>query len=138
MTRKTIKRLKSKATNKVEDEDDDSSKPKFETNLVYKTCHYNTQYSPMIIDSPSDYILYKIMRACIGIQKKEDLWIYDKSNIGDDSEYYKEDDIHCYYSNHSDKDQCRDAIVSFINLYQREIEVIEIVKDFENYNHQLG
>ena len=27
---------------------------------------------------PSDYLLFKMMKACIGIEKKEHLWVYEE------------------------------------------------------------
>ena len=46
--------------------------------LVYDQKIYQYDYCPLIIFIPSKLVLVKMMRACIGVDKKENLWIYSK------------------------------------------------------------
>ena len=41
----------------------------------------------MILDQPSDYLLFKMMKSCIGVAKKEHLWIWNKERIDDTSSF---------------------------------------------------
>ena len=42
--------------------------------LVYRSDRYVEEYSPKVLYIPSKLILFKLMRACIGITKKDQLW----------------------------------------------------------------
>ena len=44
--------------------------------LVYHVERYSFDYSPMMIYIPTKLVLTKIMRACIAVEHKEELWIY--------------------------------------------------------------
>ena len=37
--------------------------------------------SPSVIYIPSVHIMLKMMRACIGISKPDDLWLYNKDPV---------------------------------------------------------
>lgn len=50
-----------------------------EDQLIYHESRYYYDSSPMTIFIPSKLIMIKIMRACIGIDRVENLWIYDYS-----------------------------------------------------------
>ena len=45
-------------------------------NLVYQAQRYIEDCSPMCVYIPSNEVLFKMMRACIGCEHVEDLWIY--------------------------------------------------------------
>lgn len=44
--------------------------------LVYHKSRYHPDYCPRLIFIPSDQVLVKMMRACIAVDKFQDLWIY--------------------------------------------------------------
>ena len=46
-------------------------------NLVYLEKRYISDQSPMCVYLPSNEILFKMMRACLGCDEVEDLWIYE-------------------------------------------------------------
>lgn len=47
------------------------------TDLVYPIERYQSEYiAPLCIYIPSDELLFKLMRSCIGCDYIEDLWIY--------------------------------------------------------------
>ena len=50
------------------------SLPKTEEDLVYRGDRYNQENSPVVTYFPSKLVLYKLMRACIGVETVEDLW----------------------------------------------------------------
>ena len=43
--------------------------------LVYDESYYKEEYSPRIIYLPSKLVMIKMMRACIGVDKPQNLWI---------------------------------------------------------------
>lgn len=45
------------------------------TALVYEEARYHEEYSPSAVWIPSKLVLIKLMRACIGVDKPENLWI---------------------------------------------------------------
>lgn len=47
--------------------------------MAYADSLYVSDRSPMCIYMPSNEVLFKLMRACIGCEKIEDLWIYDNN-----------------------------------------------------------
>ena len=50
--------------------------PSSEEDLVYRIDRYNEENSPVVTYFPSKLVLYKLMRACIGVESEEDLWCY--------------------------------------------------------------
>jgi hypothetical protein len=59
--------------------DDDFGKsdfiiPKVKEDLVYDESRFKKGESPKCIYVPSPILMFKIMRACINVIKKEDLW----------------------------------------------------------------
>jgi hypothetical protein len=48
--------------------------PEDEDMLVYRGARYEEDRSPNMLIIPSRMVLFKIMRACVGVNKKEDLW----------------------------------------------------------------
>jgi len=44
------------------------------TDLVYHENRYKEQYSPYVIYLPSNDVMFKMMRACLGCDKADDLW----------------------------------------------------------------
>ena len=48
--------------------------PKNIADMVYSTSRYKSDQSPKCIYFPSRYIMFKMMRACVDVTKKEDLW----------------------------------------------------------------
>lgn len=62
---------KRKAINFKDDADDIG-----DVNLVYEKKRYIDVQSPLCVYLPSQELLFKMMRSCIGCQKKEDLWFY--------------------------------------------------------------
>jgi len=48
-----------------------------EGQLVYHESRYDYDESPAILYIPSKLVMLKMMRACIGVDKKENLWMYD-------------------------------------------------------------
>ena len=44
--------------------------------LVYPSGRYSDKMSPLSIYIPNEYVLYNIMRACLSVNKIEELWIY--------------------------------------------------------------
>ena len=44
--------------------------------LLYRVVSYSPFHSPECIFIPSDYLLFKMMKACIGAQSEHALWIY--------------------------------------------------------------
>ena len=47
--------------------------------LIYHESRYNDLNSPIAVWIPSKLVLIKMMRACIGVDKVENLWIYRAS-----------------------------------------------------------
>jgi len=47
-------------------------------NLTYNKRRYFPADSINCVYIPSNELLFKMMRACVGCEKVEDLWIYDK------------------------------------------------------------
>lgn len=45
--------------------------------LVYHESRYEYNSPPVIIYIPSKLVMIKMMRACIGVDKKELLWVFD-------------------------------------------------------------
>ena len=43
--------------------------------LIYSNCRYTADTSPSTIYIPSVEVMFKIMRACIGITNVNDIWI---------------------------------------------------------------
>ena len=43
--------------------------------LVYPPSRIVTEYSPLVIFIPNRVVLVKMMRACLGVQTEEELWI---------------------------------------------------------------
>ena len=54
------------------DEEDQEVK----TNLTYHLDRYVEECSPMCVYIPNRALLWKMMRACIGVSDVGDLWIY--------------------------------------------------------------
>ena len=52
--------------------------------MAYHDSLYDKDRSPMCIYMPSNEVLFKLMRACIGCEKAEDLWIYTCSDQHND------------------------------------------------------
>ena len=50
------------------------SLPETHEDEVYKFHRYHSYSSPLLRYLPSRALLFKIMRACIGIQNLEDIW----------------------------------------------------------------
>ena len=48
--------------------------PKTDEDLVYRGDRYVKEYSPKVIYFPSKMCLFKIMRACIGVDDPKELW----------------------------------------------------------------
>jgi len=48
--------------------------PETEEDLVYRGNRYIKGNSPNLLYFPSKLMLFKIMKACVGIQNKNDLW----------------------------------------------------------------
>ena len=46
--------------------------------LVYPVPRYHDDRSPMCLYIPSPLMLFKLMRACIGVEKITELWIYNQ------------------------------------------------------------
>jgi len=46
--------------------------------LVYPESRYGPDESPAAIHLPSRDVMFKLMRACIGVEKPADLWINQK------------------------------------------------------------
>ena len=49
--------------------------PETYADLVYRGCRYEEGNSPNMLYIPSAKVLFKIMRASIGVSKIEDFWI---------------------------------------------------------------
>ena len=47
------------------------------SNLIYDVDRYLEEMSPMCVYIPSRELIFKMMRACVGCTKVEDLWIYN-------------------------------------------------------------
>lgn len=47
---------------------------------IYPDSRYCAEHSPMIIYVPSRVIMIKLMRACMGCDKPEDLWFNNGSD----------------------------------------------------------
>jgi hypothetical protein len=75
---KDIKSPRSPISVKSKDESDDPYGFPKTHNLVYHTARYLNDSSPMCVYIPSKEILFKMMKACIGVDKPQDLWIYNE------------------------------------------------------------
>lgn len=53
----------------------DAQEPTKYNDWVYPEFRYKKGFSPYCIYIPTKEMMLKIMRACIGVKKKEDLWI---------------------------------------------------------------
>ena len=45
--------------------------------FTYQISRYHEDWSPMAVYIPSNDVLFKMMRATIGVTRVEDLWIYN-------------------------------------------------------------
>ena len=61
----------------VHDHSDDEEPVK--VGLAYKIGRYNDDESPTCIYLPTRQLLFKMMRACIGVEEPEELWIYNSA-----------------------------------------------------------
>ena len=52
--------------------------PTTEEDLVYRADRYVEGQSPFVIYFPSRLLLFKLMRACIGVEHEKDLWFMPK------------------------------------------------------------
>jgi hypothetical protein len=52
----------------------DRENPENYFDLVYELKRMNQKNSPLCIIAPSNEILFKMMRACIGVYSEDDLW----------------------------------------------------------------
>lgn len=57
--------------------------PNSPEDLVYRGDRYNNQQPPSLIYFPSRVVFFKLMRACIGVQRYEDLWFVKLKRRGD-------------------------------------------------------
>ena len=48
--------------------------PVAEDDMVYRLDRYKPENSPVVTYFPSKLVLFKLMRACIGIDSEKDLW----------------------------------------------------------------
>ena len=48
-------------------------------NLVYDLKRYSEDYSPMCVYIPNRPLMFKMMKACIGVERVQDLWMYCKT-----------------------------------------------------------
>ena len=62
---------KSKNKNNIQDINENCN------NLVYAESRYESKKSPKIIYIPNVDVMFKIIRSCFGVAKKEDLWIFN-------------------------------------------------------------
>ena len=51
-------------------------KEKVTANLIYGLSRYEEDYSPMSLYIPNKPLLFKMMKACVGVNRIEELWIY--------------------------------------------------------------
>jgi hypothetical protein len=56
--------------------------PESDEDLVYHDERYKPGNSPNVAYFPSNLMLFKIMRACIDIEKPEDLWFNSAKHYG--------------------------------------------------------
>ena len=54
--------------------------------LIYNKSRMTALYSPMCNYIPSNEITFKLMRACIGLFSKEDLWFNQGAEIEEEEE----------------------------------------------------
>ena len=54
----------------------DFAVPHTQEDLVYRGDRYVKGTSPYVIYYPSKLMLFKLMRACIGVEREEDLWFW--------------------------------------------------------------
>lgn len=57
--------------------------PNSAEDLVYRGDRYTGESPPSLIYFPSRVVYFKLMRACIGVQKYEDLWFVKLKRKGD-------------------------------------------------------
>ena len=50
------------------------------TNLIYSLTRYLEDQSPMSLYIPNKPLLFKMMKACVGVNRIEELWIYQESD----------------------------------------------------------
>lgn len=43
--------------------------------LVYPEEFFHPKHGPMVITRPTDLVMLKLMRACVGCEEVDDLWI---------------------------------------------------------------
>ena len=63
-------KLKQESSSEISIHDDDLAKN------IYAEVRYNENYSPICIYLPSNDLLFKMMRAAIGIEDIKDLWFW--------------------------------------------------------------
>ena len=51
--------------------------------LIYNKVHYNEKFTPICIEIPTTALLFKFMKACIGVKNKEDLWVWQQCSSSD-------------------------------------------------------
>ena len=75
---------KSKKLKSVEEDEEsidlDKQNPENYHDLVYELQRLDKPFSPMAIVTPNYEMLYKMMRACIGVHHIDDLWFNQGAN----------------------------------------------------------
>jgi hypothetical protein len=54
--------------------------------LVYPEWRYKLGYSPPMIYIPSKIVLFKLMRACLGVETPDQFWLYNEKLIEEETE----------------------------------------------------
>ena len=79
--------MNAKKTSAIDDTDNNLSVDKGGTyDLVYHKSRMTALMSPMCNYIPSNEITFKMMRACIGLFAKEDLWFNQGAEIEEEEE----------------------------------------------------
>jgi hypothetical protein len=57
-----------------------SQDPERRVDLVYPEQRYAAHYPPLSIYIPTDEVMFALMKACVGADQPQDLWIFDDSD----------------------------------------------------------
>ena len=67
---------------------EDSEEETIICDLAYPVPRYHDDRSPMCLYIPSPSVLFKMMRACIGVEEVEELWMYNENQARKDNSLF--------------------------------------------------
>ena len=85
---KVIRKTLKESLKEESDPERDDSWPEHIIRLCYQVNRFEEESSPMCVYIPNKKVLFKMMKACIGVEDVEDLWIYNEKLHSHDMQQY--------------------------------------------------